>query len=314
MVKHKKILVTGSQGMVGKAIERRSFYYGYQYTFYMTDHRFFDLRDEHDVDNMYAHFLPDYVIHLAAKVGGVQGNMSGPGDFFDDNILMDTYMLKYAKSYNVEKFIGISSVCIFPDCLKILTEDKMHDGPPHSSNFAYAYAKRMMDIQMEAYRKQYGVINYCTIIPTNMYGPNDNYNLISGHVIPSLIHKIYLAKRDNTNLTLWGDGSPRREFLYVDDFAYILLKLLGMDELPSRLLVSSIYNFTIKDIAVNLCNVAGFKGNINYDTTKPMGQSERPTDTSRLDRYFPNMKFTNLLDGLYKSYAWFEQNYEKARK
>ena len=313
-MKKKVVLITGSQGLVGKAIERMAFYHSHKYNFSYTNHHYFDLRDEKEVENLYAHVLPDYVIHLAAKVGGIQGNINSPADFFNDNLLMNTYMIKYAKLFNVEKFIGMSSVCVFPDSLKVIQEDRVHEGPPHSTNFAYAYAKRMMDIQMEAYRQQYNVTNYCTIIPGNLYGPNDNYNLISGHVIPCLIHKIYLAKRDNTDLEVWGDGSSYREFLYVDDLAYILLKLLGIDILPERLLVSSIYNFTIKDIVNNLCAVTNFKGKINYDITKSIGQSERRTDTSKLYKLFPDMKFTNLLDGLYKSYMWFEENYEKARK
>lgn len=308
-----KILVTGANGLVGCSLMRIGPTCK-NHHFIFVGRLFGDLTKERNVERMYKATTPDYVIHLAAKVGGVNGNMIGPADFFNDNILMDTYMIKYAYKYNVKKFIGMSSVCVFPDGLKILQEDLMHNGPPHSSNFAYAYAKRMLEIQMEAYRRQYGVTNYCTVIPTNMYGPNDNYSLKTGHVIPSLIHKIHLAKKNNTDLTVWGDGTPRREFLFVDDMSQILLELLDIEILPSRLLVSSLYNYTINDIVNNLCVVSEFKGSVSYDITKPMGQQERPTDTSKLYNLLPHCKLTSLFDGLMTSYKWFESNYPTVRK
>jgi GDP-L-fucose synthase len=312
----KRILVTGSNGLVGSALQRRvdvNWHTNSPYEFIFVNRKYGDLTNPRNVSNMYHYTQPDIVIHLAAKVGGVNGNMSGPVDFFEENVLMDTYMMQYAYIYGVEKFIGMSSVCVFPDGLPIMSEKDMHLGEPHPSNFAYAYAKRMLDIQMRAYRKQYGVKNYCTVIPTNIYGPNDNYNLENGHVIPSLIHKIYLATKNNTDLVIWGDGKSEREFIHTDDVADVLLKMVvDTSELPERLLLSNPHSYSINDIVAYLVSISDFPGKVVYDTTKPSGQKKRPSDISLLRQKY-SINYTGLYQGLTDSYKWFVNNYPNVR-
>jgi GDP-L-fucose synthase len=191
----------------------------------------------------------------------------------------------------------------------------MHDGPVYSSNFAYGYAKRMVDIQIQAYKKQYKITNYCSIIPGNIFGPQDNYNIEHGHVIPSLIHKLCLAKKNNTNWNIWGDGKSLREFIYVDDLAKVVIELLDKDTLPDKLICSGPIQYSIKEIVEKLAKVTDFPLNkIVWDKTKPNGQRSRPSNLSILYKYFPNIVFTNIDTGLKLSYEWLEQNYNIARK
>ena len=244
----KKILITGGNGLCGKALQsvlkteknvfgrwknfpcgKPTTESGYQPTqidsptacYYFVGREYGDLTILNNVKNMYDDISPDYVIHTAAEVGGIGGNEAHHGEFFYNNVLMNAYMIDQAYRHNVEKMIVFSSVCVFPDGQPKLKEETMHDGPVFSSNFAYGHAKRMVDIQIQAYEKQYGIKNYCSVIPGNIFGPQDSYNIEFGHVIPSLIHKIYLAKQNHTDFSVWGNGSAKREFIYVNDLANI---------------------------------------------------------------------------------------------
>ncbi len=197
-----KKLITGGSGLIGSEFDHGIKVCSQEY----------NLINAEDTDRMYSEIKPDYVIHTAAKVGGVGANMRKKGDFFYENIMINTNVIHYAKKHNVKKLIAFLSTCVFPDKVEYpLTENKIDLGPPHFSNDAYAYAKRMSQVQISAYNEQYGT-NYFCVIPTNVYGPRDNYNLNDSHVLPALIHKCYLAIKNNTKLELWGDGSPLREF------------------------------------------------------------------------------------------------------
>ncbi|KKL51104.1 hypothetical protein LCGC14_2298810, partial [marine sediment metagenome] len=212
-----RILVTGSGGLLGLAFRTIEANFP-DYDFQFATRSDGDLTNRDQVRALYRGFRPDYVIHAAAKVGGIGLNRSRPAELFYENILMNSHMIHFAYEFEIEKIVCYTSVCAFPDDAKVLKEDLQQSGKPFDDNFAYGYAKRMVDIQIRAYRNQYGV-NYCSVIPTNLYGPNDSFSLSNGHVIASLIHKCYLAKRDNSTLTIWGDGSPLREFIYSEDLA-----------------------------------------------------------------------------------------------
>ena len=200
-----KTLVTGGYGLVG------SEFTGLNYIPLSSSEC--DLRNRNEIDSILNKINFDSIIHCAGRVGGVGGNMSRKGEFFHDNIMMNTNVIESARVHGIKNLVAFLSTCIFPNQIDYpLSENKIHLGPPHFSNDAYAYAKRMSDIQIRAYKEQYG-LNYKSVIPTNIYGPNDNYDIQDGHVIPSLIHKCYLAKKNDTPLVIWGSGKPLREFM-----------------------------------------------------------------------------------------------------
>ena len=249
----------------------------------------FDLRNSESVKSMFKFYNPKEVIHTAAKVGGLGSNMKYKGEYFYDNIMMNTNVIEQARLSGVKKLVTFLSTCVFPNEVDYpLTEDKIHLGEPHTSNNAYAYAKRMADIQIRAYREQYG-LQYKSVIPTNIYGPNDNFSLEHGHVMPMLIHKMYLAQKNNTPFEVWGSGNPLREFIYSKDIS-------------------------IKGLVDLLVNEFNFKGKVIFNTDKPEGQFRKPSDNSKIKKYLPNFKFTPIEVGIKETVDWFKQNYETTRK
>lgn len=306
-----KILVTGANGLVGSQFR------GEEYERIGSSD--LNLLNQNYIDD---HFkwseklgeLPDGIIHCAARVGGIQGNMEGQGKFFYENIAMNTAIIDSARKYGIKKFIAFLSTCVFPDNVEYpLSPEKIHLGPPHSSNYGYAYAKRMADIQIKSYREQYDV-NYFSVIPCNIYGPNDNYNLESGHVIPMLIHKMYLAKRDNTEFKVWGSGNPLREFIFSEDVAKLTKLLYDNYEGSNPVILSTSEEISIGSIVKIIADLMEYDGNIIFDTNKPDGQFRKPSDNSVIKNMFPDFKFTPIREGLKKSIDWFNQNYPKARK
>jgi GDP-L-fucose synthase len=297
------ILVTGGAGLIGSEFTEVN----------KTTRREFDLSDSEQVRLMYEKYKPEYIIHTAAKVGGVLANTRYPAEFYRDNILINTNVIDYAQKYNVKKLCYFSSTCVFPDQIDYpLTEDKIHLGAPHRSNFGYAYAKRMAGIQIDAYNQQYGT-DYFEVIPTNVYGPNDNYNLESGHVIPSLIHRCYLAIKNNTDIVVWGSGEPLREFVFARDVATISSLLLTKDQVGS-VIVSSSAEISIKDLVTVICDKMKFKNNIIFDADKPDGQYRKNTDTSKLKKLLGDVTFTSLDQGLDETIEYFLSNYASIRK
>jgi GDP-L-fucose synthase len=297
------ILVTGGSGLIGSEFNNAV----------KPTRSEFDLTNSAQVDAMYTKYQPEYVITTAAKVGGVLANMNYPANFYDDNILINTNVIKFAQIHNIKKLCCFSSTCIFPDQIEYpLTEDKIHLGAPHRSNFGYAYAKRMASIQIDAYNQQYGT-DYFQVIPTNVYGLNDNYNLESGHVIPSLIHRCYLAIKNNTDIIVWGSGKPLREFVFARDVATISSLLLTKDHVGS-VIVSSSAEISIKDLVTVICDKMKFKNNIIFDADKPDGQYRKNTDTSKLKKLLGDFNFTSLDHGLEETIDYFMFNYEIIRK
>lgn len=307
----KTILVTGANGLVGSAI--RTISANYPYNFIFCSRQSADLTKENEVKSLFQTHKPDYVIHAAAKVGGVGGNARNHGVYFYENILMNAHVIHHAYLNDVQKLLVFSSVCAFPDDALVINETLMHQGEPFAGNFAYGYAKRMVDVQISAYKSQYGINNYCSIIPGNIFGEKDYYNLENGHVLPSLIHKLFLAKKHNTPFKIWGDGSAQREFIYAKDLATIIMKIISLDNIPQRIIVSGEEQFSIKDIIHKLCKVAKFEGQVQWETDKPNGVQSRSSDLSLLRSLIGDLQLTDLEKALQNSYEWFAENWPNIR-
>jgi GDP-L-fucose synthase len=206
------------------------------------------------------------------------------------------------------------STCIFPDkCDYPLNEKDLHKGPPHPSNFGYAYAKRMLEVQSSAYRREWNC-NYVVAIPTNIYGPNDNFSLTEGHVVPALIHRTYLAMQNREDLTVWGSGKPLREFVLSDDIARLALWAMDNYSDDSPIILSSGIETSIAELVELVARHMGFNGRIIFDSSKPDGQFRKPSDTSKLRSLLPDFQWTPLEDGIEKTVDWFQQNYACIRK
>lgn len=300
-----KILVTGGSGLVGSCFS------GNQFEKISTKHG--DLRNRSFISRLMGLNKYEGVIHCAGKVGGLLNNSTYPADFYHDNIMINTNIIDEALKNGVKKLVYFSSTCVFPDKVEYpLSPDKIHLGPPHASNYAYAYAKRMGQVQIQAYRQQHGV-EYFTVIPCNIYGPNDFYNLHGGHVIPSLIHKMYIAHQNNTDFEVWGSGNPLREFIFSEDVADITMKLYNDYKGEDPVIISTSEEISIKDIVHTMAKIFGFKGRIIFNSSKPDGQLRKPSDNSVFKSMYPDYKFTPFEEGLEKSIDWFIKNYPKVR-
>ena len=301
-------LVTGGTGMVGLALQRlipeAIFISSKQY----------DLRKNKDVERMFSYYEPEQVIHLAARVGGIKANMDYMADFYLDNILINTNVLQNAHRYKTKKLVSLLSTCVYPDNSKYpLTEDQVHNGIPHSTNFAYAHAKRMLDVQSRAYRKQYGC-NFITALPNNLFGENDNFDLENSHVIPAIIRKIHEAKQIGSDVALWGNGRPKREFTYSMDLAEVLLFLLEHYDNPEPINVGNTGEHSIKDIATTISDILQFDGEIKWDRNKPSGQYRKPSDNSKLlELGWHQENYSNLRESLKNVCEWFIINYPNIR-
>lgn len=304
-IEQNRILVTGGSGMVGasmKSVLPNAIY---------PTRKQLDLLSETSVDNFIAAGNFKAVIHLAAKVGGVKANSDFVGDFFDENIRMNTNVLRACAMHRVPKVISFLSTCVYPDnAIYPLTEDQLHSGAPHSSNYGYAYAKRMMEVQSRSYRQQYGS-NFICAIPNNLYGENDNFDLINGHVIPALMRRIWEAKLSGqTEVEVWGDGTPLREFTYSKDIAKILLFLLENYDSAKPINIGRTSENTIKEVVELLCEFLEYKGSIKWDTSKPSGQHRKPSSNKKLiDLGWKETEYTKLRKGLKETCKWFKINY-----
>jgi len=299
-----RILVTGSTGLVGRCFTGDKFIRA----------TLCDLTDPIQTDNLFRSVKPDAVIHCAAKVGGLKANMTQKGDFFYQNIMMNTNVIEASRKHGVQKLVAFLSTCVFPDDVEYpLNPSKIHLGKPHFSNDAYAYAKRMADVQIQAYREQFA-LNYFSVVPTNIYGPGDNYDLENGHVVPTLIHKFYLAKQSGGDVKIWGTGSPLREFVYSEDVALLTESLIFNYEGSDPVIIYTSQEFSIKELAETIAEIIEFEGEIVFETEKPDGQLRKPSDNSVIRSLFPDFSFTPLRAGLEKSIQWFIQNYPNVRK
>ena len=257
----------------------------------------------------------DTVIHCAAKVGGVKANSDYIADFFDDNMKMNMKMLEACK-YDGLKLVSVLSTCVYPDAPYVkypLTEDQLHMGPPHHSNFGYAYAKRMLEVQSRAYRKQHGC-NFITVIPNNLYGPNDNYDLESSHVVPALIRKFHEASISGSKeVVIWGSGKPLREFTYSKDAAKIILWLAENYDGEKPVNIGNPEQVSIEKLALTISGEMRFKGTIRFDNTKPDGQYQKPSSNEFLRSLGWKGEYTPLRDGLSETINSFKERYPNVR-
>ncbi len=272
----KTVLVTGGNGMMGNAIRLiKDKYENYKYVFMKREDC--DLMDWEQTYNFLCKVKPDYVIHLAAYVGGLFKNMNYKLDMLERNVEINTNVLKASHKLKVKKLISCLSTCIFPDKTSYpIDENMLHDGPPHNSNEGYAYAKRLLEIHSRAYREQYND-NFLCVIPTNIYGPYDNYNLNDAHVIPSLIHKCYISKEKDEQFVVCGTGNPLRQFIYSEDLAHLFMWVLeNYEEKESIILsVSEKDEKTIKDVAYLIKEKMGYNKEIVFDSSKEDGQYKK---------------------------------------
>lgn len=237
-------------------------------------------------------------------------------DFYRINTLINDNVLNVSYKTGVKKVVSCLSTCIFPDKTTYpIDETMVHNGPPHDSNFGYSYSKRMIDVLNRAYNKQHGC-QFTSVVPTNVYGAHDNFNLEDGHVLPGLIHKIYTAKKNNTPFTVWGTGSPRRQFIYSLDLARLMIWVLReYPEIdPIILSVGEEDEVSIKEAAEAVVEAMDFKGEVKYDTTKSDGQFKKTASNAKLRKYRPDFKFTPFKQAVKESCDWFVANYETARK
>ena len=303
------LLVTGGSGMVGYAMRKQKPQASFPTRAQL------DLLNHSSVENHFDNNSYDSVIHLAAKVGGVKANTDYIGDFFTDNIRINTNLLDSCMKSGVTKVVSLLSTCVYPNSVTYpLTEDQLHLGEPHISNFGYAYAKRMLEVQGRAYRQQFGS-NFICAIPNNLYGENDNFHLEDSHVIPALMRKIYEAKIENkSEVEVWGDGKPLREFTYSEDVAKILLFLLENYDGIEPINIGNTEEYSIQEVVVLLCEFLEYDGKIRWNTKMPNGQYRKPSSNKKLLELGWNASdYTSLATGLKKTCQWFTMNYDNIR-
>jgi len=322
MAEENVILVTGGSGLVGKGIEwvienDKSEKFGKKAgeKWIFLNSKDGDLKSKEATKAIFEKYKPTHIIHLAALVGGLYKNMKFKLDFLRDNLLINDNVLHIAHEHKVKKVVSCLSTCIFPDKTTYpIDETMIHNGPPHDSNFGYAYAKRLIDAQNKAYNDQFGD-NFTSVIPTNVFGPYDNYDLEDSHVIPGLLHKCYLAKKNKTPFIVSGTGKPLRQFIYSRDLARLIIWVLReYTEIdPIILSVGEKDEISIKDVADSIVKAVGFEGEYSFDATKADGQFKKTASNSKLIKYLPDFQFTPFDVAIKESTDWFLQNFDTAR-
>ena len=302
------ILITGGSGMLGSSFKE------FVPNAIFVSGSMCDLKKIEDVECLFAEKTPKYVIHLAAKVGGLKANLNNLGSFYYENIIINSNVLEASRKFNVKKVVSLLSTCVYPDKITYpLTEEQIHNGKPHDSNYGYAYAKRMLDVQSQAYRDQYGC-NFITAIPNNLFGENDNFDLENSHLIPAIIRKVHEAKMNNSDIMLWGDGSPLREFTYSKDLAKIILFLLNNYDGREPINVGNTNEYSVKYVAEVIAKIMKFKGNIIWDPSQPKGQHRKPSSNKKLlDLNWDLKSYTSLEESLQNTCDWFVENYPNVR-
>jgi len=310
MEMNKKYLVTGSNGLVGSAIRELI---GEDHVYHTRDQA--NLLDKESTLSFFKKAVDEgvnSVIHCAARVGGVKANSSDNMGFFEDNMTITDNVISACYDLKIENFVNLLSTCIFPDkeVSYPLTADQIDNGDPHSSNYGYSYAKRFSGYKTKTYRKVTG-LNWINVVPTNVYGDNDNYNLENSHVIPGMIHKAYLASLNNSDFTIWGDGTPLRQFIHAQDLARNILWATDNWKSENHFMCINEKEHTIKDIAFMIAENFGIeRSRIIFDEDQPKGQHRKPAKTDVPSGY----NFIGIESGISDSCEWFKNNYKTARK
>ncbi len=307
----KRICVTGGAGFLGQHLVRNLQSKGARDIF-IPRYPEYDLVKGEDIARMLEDSQPDIIIHLAAHVGGIGANMARPAEFFYDNLMMGVQLMHQAWQRGVEKFVAIGTICAYPKFTPIpFKEEHLWDGYPEETNAPYGLAKKMLLVQSQAYRKQYG-FNSIFLLPVNLYGPGDNFDPASSHVIPALIRKCVEAKEQGADeIVAWGDGSPTREFIYVEDAAEGIALATQYYNRSDPVNIGSNFEISIKDLTELIARLTGFEGRVCWDTSKPNGQPRRKLDTTRAKEYFGFSAKTNFEDGLRKTIDWYLANRSK---
>jgi len=308
---NKRVLVTGGAGFLGSFVIDKLKERGCEEIF-VPRSRDYDLVDNYAVKRLYENADPEIVLHLAAVVGGIGANKENPGKFFYDNLMMGVQMLEQGRLYGIEKFVAIGTICSYPKFIPVpFKEEGLWDGYPEETNAPYGLAKKMLLVQSQAYREQYA-FNSIFLLPVNLYGPKDNFELDTSHVIPALIRKCIEAIEKGRNIvTVWGTGQATREFLYVEDAAEGILLATEKYSSSEPVNLGAGFEISISDLAALIVKLTGFKGQLIWDTSKPDGQPRRSLDTSRADKAFGFKAKASFKEGLEKTIKWYESTCDR---
>lgn len=309
----RRVCVTGGAGFLGSFITEKLRQRGAREVFipHIED---YDLVKPEDIGRMLDDSHPDLIIHLAALAGGIGANRARPADFFYINLMMGVQLMHMAWQRGVSKFVALGTICAYPKFTPLpFKEENLWDGYPEETNAPYGLAKKMLLVQAQAYREQYG-LNAIYLLPVNLYGPRDNFNLETSHVIPALIRKCLEAKeRRDPQVVLWGDGTPTREFLYVEDAAEGILRAAERYNGSEPVNLGSGQEISIKNLAGLIARLTGFQGELVWDTSKPNGQPRRALDVSRAEQFFGFRAQVPFEDGLRRTINWYMENQKVLR-
>jgi len=302
---YKTIAVTGGSGFFGNYVVKKLAEEGYTDVFVVRS-KDYDLVDIDAVKAFYSDVRPAVVIHLAGIVGGIGANQANPGKFFYDNLMMGVQLMEQGRLFKIEKFVAIGTICAYPKFTPVpFKEEDLWIGYPEETNAPYGLAKKMLLVQAQAYREQYG-LNAIYLLPVNLYGPGDNFDPVSSHVIPALIKKFVDAiESKEPEVIIWGTGNPTREFLYVEDAAEAVVLATEKYNKSDPVNIGSTFEISIKDLALLIARLTGFKGSITFDTSKPDGQPKRRLDTSKATAEFGFTSKTSFEDGLKRTIDWY---------
>ena len=302
---NKRVMVTGGAGFLGAFVVGKLKKRGCQNIF-IPQIQDYNLVEMEAVKKAYQDSRPEIVIHLAARVGGIGANLKNPGSFCYDNLMMGIQLMEIGRQYNLEKFVALGTICAYPKYTPVPFREKdLWNGYPEETNAPYGLAKKMLLVQAQAYRQQYG-FNAIYLLPVNLYGPGDNFDPESSHVIPALIRKCLEAKKEKKGqITAWGTGKPTREFLYVEDAAEAIILAAEKYNKPEPINIGAGFEISIKDLVQLIVKLTGFKGEIIWNISKPDGQPRRCLDTSRAKEEFGFTAQTSFEEGLSKTIAWY---------
>src|SRR4051812_10467086 len=308
LTKTDRIAVTGAGGFLGSFVLEQLAARGYDNVISVR-RKDYDLTHEADAERMYANLKPDVILHLAAEVGGIGANRDNPGRFFFANMAMGLHLVEGARKHGLRKFVQVGTICAYPKFTPVpFKEADLWNGYPEETNAPYGVAKKALLVMLQGYREQYG-LNGVYLLPVNLFGPRDNFDLHSSHVIPALVRKCVEAKRrGDKEIQAWGTGSASREFLYVEDCAEGIILSMEKYDSPEPMNLGSGREITIKALTELIAKLCGFDGRIVWDSTKPDGQPRRCLDVSRAKERIGFTAGTSLEDGLRKTIAWYEQN------
>jgi GDP-L-fucose synthase len=302
---NKTILVTGGAGFLGSYAVKRLSARGCG-KIVVPRSSDFDLRNQSDIVRLLEQSRPQVIIHLAAVVGGIGANRQSPGRFFYDNLIMGAHLMEQARLLEVEKFVAIGTICAYPKFTPVpFKEENLWNGYPEETNAPYGLAKKMLLVQSQAYRQQYG-FNSIYLLPVNLYGPGDNFDPRTSHVIPALVRKcVEAVKKGEKQIVCWGDGSATREFLYVDDCAEAIVLATERYDGGEPVNVGAGFEISIRDLTEKIAELVGFCGQIVWDTSQPNGQPRRCVDTTRAEEEFGFKATVSLEDGLRRTVGWY---------